>query len=164
MEAFQKNLAAATLLTLILDAGCLDSLVDLIKKHVIVVLLLIPVLLLVACLIRVFEEDAAFDSVMEHKLVNDTLGLEASLLPRKFRQVVWSLRIVGGQHLEVNLVTLLSSELFLIVAGHIVVFLSEEILVVLEIVVVIVFDSSAGGAFFGGSSSWGHSYLFRFKL
>ena len=126
------------------------------------VLLLIPVLFLVASLIRVSEQDVTISLVMEDELVDDTLGHVGALLPRELGKVMGSLRVVRGEDLELDFVTLLCGELFLVVAGHVVVFLTEEILVVLKIISIIFFDLAAGRTLLSGASACGrHSLVFR---
>ena len=119
------------------------------------VLLLLPVVLLVASLIRALQQDVAFHAVMEDKLIDNALRLEASLFPGEFRQIVRRLGVVGRQHFEVNFVTLLSREFFLVVSRHVVVVLTEKVIIVLKIVIVVLFDLSARGSLLRATSSFG---------
>ena len=123
------------------------------------VLLLIPVLFLVTSLVTVSKQDVTISLVMEHELVHDALSLVSALLPRELGQIVGSLRVGGGKNLELNLVTLLCGELFLVVARHIVVFLTEEILVVFKIIGIIFFDLAAGRTLLSGASAGRHSLV-----
>ena len=102
---------------------------------------------------------------MEDNLVDVGLRLQAALPPGELRQVVGCLGIFRGQHLKVHFVPLISRELFLVVARHIVVIDSKEVLIVLEIIIVVFFDLAAGRAFLGSSSSGRHiNCLFKFKF
>ena len=64
--------------------------------------------------------------------------------------------VLGSKHLEVHFIPLFSSELFLVVARHIVVIDSEEVFIILKIIVVVFFDLAAGRAFLGSSSTRRH--------
>lgn len=64
-----------------LSISLLDSLIDLIQESSVGVLLLLMELFLVTGFLRVLQENIAFNSVMEHKLVNNFLSLVLSLLP-----------------------------------------------------------------------------------
>ena len=134
------------------------------------IFLLFPVIFLEAGLVGALEQDVTLDGVVEHELLDYTFGLEATLFPAELRQVVRGLRVVRGQHFEVNFVTLLGCEILLVVAWHVIVVLTEQVLIILKIIVVILLDLSAGGSLLCSTSSWGHVpflkllSLLRFKL
>ena len=146
-------------LTLILDTAFLDSFVNLVQKHIVMIFLLFPVIFLEACLIRALEQDIALDGVMEHKLLNDAFRLEAALLPAEFSQVVRCLGVARREHLEMNFIALLRCQLLLIIAWHVVIVLAEQILIILKIIVVVLLDLPTRGSFLCSTASRGHLKL-----
>ena len=64
--------------------------------------------------------------------------------------------VLGSKHLEVHFIPLFSSELFLVVARHIVVVDTEEVFIVLKIIVVVFFDLASGRSLLGSSSTRRH--------
>ena len=116
----------------------LDCFVDLIEKSEIILLLLIKVLVLITSLLRVLKQDVAINRVMEHKLIDNILGLEASILERELGQIVWCLWIVRIQHLEDHLFFLLLGEILLVHSWNVVCTHVEKIVVFLDVFVLLI--------------------------
>ena len=135
--------------------GLLDRPVDLLKHHVVLLLLGILVLLLEGSFVTLLEQDRALSLVVEDKLVNEVVRLKAAVFPGEFCKVMRGLRVLRGQHLEVDLIPFLRCELLLVVTGHVGVVLAEEVLVVLEIILVLLSDLTARGTFLSGASTTG---------
>ena len=116
----------------------LNCFVDLIKECKIILLLLIKVFVLITSLLAVLEQDVAINRVMEHELIDNIFGLEASILERELGQIVWCLWIVRIQHLEDHLFFLLLGEILLVHSWDVVCTHVKKIVVFLDIFVLLI--------------------------
>ena len=79
---WKETLQNQEILTGHLSLVCLlDRFVDLIEQLLVVVLLVLPVVFLQARFFAIFQHDAAFDTVVEHELVDNILHLELAISP-----------------------------------------------------------------------------------